>query len=122
VTVGFFGEMGKSGDLTVQDTWSIVSRYFWHTNPSTGKLSYGGVALIASELNIGKSTIQRTMANFRELCNAQNTLAPDLSDTLKLRPGRPNSLTQELKDEIKAVNERTFGRLTILELSNRLTP
>jgi hypothetical protein len=30
---------------------------------------------------------------------AQNTFAPDLSETLKVRPGRPNSVTQELKNQ-----------------------
>jgi hypothetical protein len=34
--------------------------------------------------------------------------------------GRPSELTEELKAEIKDVNERTGGRLTILELSNHL--
>jgi hypothetical protein len=113
MAVEIFGEMGKSGDLTVQEKWGIISRYFWYTDPSTGKLQRGGLNSIISEVNRGKSTVMRTMAQFRQLCNEQATLTPDINETFGTRTGRPSELTEELKEEIKEVNERTGGRLTI---------
>jgi transposase len=98
----------------------IVCRYFWYTDPSTGKLQNGALKSILSEVNRGKSTVMRTMKEFREMCNQQETLTPDLNETFGQRTGRPSELTEELKAEIKDVNERTGGRLTILELSNRI--
>jgi transposase len=120
MAVEIFSEMGKSGDLTIQEKWGIVCRYFWYTDPSTGKLQNGALKSILSKVNRGKSTVMRTMKEFREMCNQQETLTPDLNETFGQRTGRPSELTEELKAEIKDVNERTGGRLTILELSNRI--
>ena len=97
MAVEIFCEMGKLGDLTIQEKWGIVCRYFWYTDPSTGKLQKGALNSILSEVNRGKSTVMRTMKEFREICNQQETLTPDLNVTFGHRTGRPSELTEELK-------------------------
>jgi hypothetical protein len=112
--------MGKQGDLSLEMKWAIISRYLYYCPKDSTKIASGCLPIVVKELNISDRSIRRVMTQYFQMCKDQGTMCPDMSDTIKTRIGQASQLTEELKTEIKRINEETLGRLTILEFSNRL--
>lgn len=111
--------MSKSGELTIEKKWAIISRYNFYVDPTTSKIIRGCCKTVAKECNVSTRTISKIMSQYYELCAKQNTLAPDLSASFKPRTGRPSKLTPELEMKIRQENQATKGRATIRQLAFR---